>query len=246
MYRFTIDLLQPFTLICLLLIYALVRAARKPKEFRAGVRPLAIALAALLLLCLPSVSYLAIGSLEWQFPRLPTRPPAAQAIVVLGGGFAPEQDGLPASPSESTISRCLLAADLYHDGLACPVLVCGEATESKLMQDLLARSGVAPKDLLDAANSLTTYENATAAKSRLDDHDLHSVVLVTDALHLPRAVGCFRQQGLDVIPAGGYYRARPPSSPLGWFLPSLPAGARTEAAFHEWLGILWYRLHGRL
>jgi uncharacterized SAM-binding protein YcdF (DUF218 family) len=71
--------------------------------------------------------------------------------------------------------------------------------------------------------------------------------LVTSAVHMPRSVALFRNQGLDPIPAPGQYWYKPmPDSPLIRFFPSSSAVRASNASVHEYLGILWYWFRGRI
>jgi uncharacterized SAM-binding protein YcdF (DUF218 family) len=114
------------------------------------------------------------------------------------------------------------------------------------MRDCLVQRGVAPADLVVEAESRSTYENAVECRRLLEDRGIRKVVLVTEASHLRRAVGCFRRQGLEVVPCGCRYRAQRYEGQLSDFVPKPWALAYCQEAAHEWLGIAWYRLHGRL
>jgi len=71
-------------------------------------------------------------------------------------------------------------------------------------------------------------------------------LLVTDAVDMVRAVGCFRKQDVQVIPAACHYRATPFQPTLFTFLPSAGAVRNCQRVSHEWLGVAWYGAHGRL
>ena len=49
--------------------------------------------------------------------------------------------------------------------------------------------------------SRNTYENAVNSKRLLGAHGLHKVLLVTSALHMPRALALFRALGIEAAPA---------------------------------------------
>src|SRR5262245_6082397 len=157
----------------------------------------------LVVLSTPAVAYRLRGSLEWQYAGLKERPPDAGAIVVLGGGVLPV-DGprTVAELDDDSLRRCLRAAELYHDGAPCPVLVSGGKDDTdpgpacaQVMNDLLVRLGVLASDIIVEDQSRSTYENAVESRRLLDDRQLGKIVLVTSALHLPRAVACFQKLG---------------------------------------------------
>jgi uncharacterized SAM-binding protein YcdF (DUF218 family) len=249
MYRWIVDLLQPYALAYLATGLAIANLWRK----RAG-RPrwLALVTVAFLLLTalsMPAVGYLAVGSLEWRYPPLEQRPEDTEAIVVLAGGTRGERE-----LDEDTLRRCLHAAELYRQGRPCPVLVSGGKADpssqvpacSRLMSDFLVQLGVSKQDLIVEDRSRTTYENAVECRRLLEQHRLAQVVLVTDAVDMYRTVRCFRKQGVAVVPSPCHYRARG----WGWsvlgFLPNPNAARGVTRAWHEWLGMGWYWLRGRV
>jgi uncharacterized SAM-binding protein YcdF (DUF218 family) len=202
----------------------------------------------LILLTLPITSYLALGSLEWRFPPLEQRPSDAPAIVVLAGSVRPaDADSSRSAPGTDTLYRCLRAAEIYR-AAPCPLIVSGgkvHATEpgsppADVMREFLLSQGVRSEDLIVEASSRTTHENAVETARLLNTRGIRRIVLVSDAAHLLRAVGCFRKQGIDVIPCGCRYRAMGRNGGPIDFLPDGSAAVGVEDAAHEWLGIVWY------
>jgi uncharacterized SAM-binding protein YcdF (DUF218 family) len=213
------------------------------------------AFAALTLFCTPAVSHLALGSLEWRYPPLEQRPDDAGVIVVLSAGvIGPDEPGGRAELDEDTVRRCFHAARLYRQGRPCPVVVSGGKVEeekpgppcAELMRDLLVQFGVPPSDVLVESASRTTYENAVECRQLLTGRALNRVVLVADAVDLYRAVLCFRKQGVEPVPSASWYRARRFEWSLFAFLPSPEAARANQRVWHEWLGVLWYRLRDRV
>jgi uncharacterized SAM-binding protein YcdF (DUF218 family) len=253
MYHLVVELLQPFALLYLLAGLVLFKLWRQRREQR---RPLLILTAALcaLFLCSTSLaSYLALGSLEWFYPPRQHRPEDAQAIVILAGYVRPA-DGVRRQPElgQDTLYRCLEGVELYHQGQPCPVLVSGGTVEdakptcAPLMRDFLVKLGVPATDILVEDHSRTTWENAIESHKLLEPRRIRKILLVTDAAHLFRAERCFRNQGMEVVPWGCRYRATTFSPELNHFLPSPMGGAGVLDASHEWLGVAWYWLHGRI
>jgi uncharacterized SAM-binding protein YcdF (DUF218 family) len=247
-YSFFTYLFQPYVLVLLLLVLATVCLWRGRAGQPRRLRWLILLLVVLTLLSTPAVGCLALGSLEWQYPPLESLPDDVKAIVVLGGGVvnsgrADEQlDG-------ASIYRCLHAAKLYHQKPQM-VLVSGGKPDpdapgqacADLMADFLAQLNVPRKDLIVENVSRTTYENALESRKILNERHIDRVVLVTEAMHLHRAVLCFQKQGIDVAPSGCHYRTLGFNGSLYDFLPSTDGLAGCETASHEWVGILWYWL----
>ncbi len=249
MYRLVATLLEPYTLLCLLTGLALVALWRGG---RAGRRSWAVAapFGVLLLASTPAVSYVALGSLEWQNPARPERPADVGAIVVLGGGMT-----VPDGPQlgEDTLARCVAAARAYRRGGACPVVASGGRVGAdepgpalaEAMSGLLVDLGVSPGDVIVEDRSRTTYENAVECARLLKERQVHKVLLVTDAVHMPRARGCFERQGLEVV-AGPCRFQTAWGGGVGAFLPGPEAAAGCQQAAHEWLGLAWYLVCGRI
>jgi uncharacterized SAM-binding protein YcdF (DUF218 family) len=252
MYYVLATLVRPLMLASLAVAVALVALWRRPSRRRLAVVTVAFLLLAVL--SLPVTSYLALGSLEWSYPPLESRPDDAPAIVVLSGSMWPAAgDELRYDPGTDTLYRCLRAAELYH-AAPCPVLVSGgkvHATDAgppvaEVMRNFLLTQGVRSEDVLVEDSSRTTYENAVGSARLLAERDIRRVVLVTDAVHLRRAVACFRKQGLDVVPCGCRYRALGRDGGPVDYLPDPSAAVGVDEAAHEWLGLALYWLTGRI
>ena len=253
MYYLVAAMVRPFVMAHVAIAVALVALWR----WRASRRRLAALTAAFLLLSLlslPITSYLALGSLEWAYPPLASRPADATAIVVLSGSMWPAAaDESRFEPGTDTLYRCLRAAELYR-AAPCPILVSGGKVHptdagpplAEVMRDFLLTQGVRPEDVIVESSSRTTYENAVDSARLLNEKDIHRIVLVTDAAHLRRAVACFRKQGLDVVPCGCRYRALGRNGGPADYLPDPAAAAGVKEAAHEWFGLALYWLTGRI
>jgi uncharacterized SAM-binding protein YcdF (DUF218 family) len=253
MYYVVAELLRPLVMAYVAVAVALF-ALWRSRASRRRLIALTAAVVLLALLSLPVTSYLALGSLEWSYPPLATRPRDVPAIVVLAGAMCPAAfDESQFEPGADTLYRCLRAAELYR-AESCPIVVSGGKVHptdagpplAEVMRDFLLTQGVRPDDLIVESSSRTTYENAVDSARLLNDQDIHRVVLVTDAAHLRRAVACFRKQGLDVVPCGCHYRALGRNGGPADYLPDPSAAAGVEDAAHEWFGLAFYWLTGRI
>lgn len=255
MYHLVVDLLRPYTLLCLLMGAALVNLWSRRRETRGRLLCLTVPFVALVLLSLPAMSYLLLGTLEWRYPPVTQRPANVEAIVVLSAGIRPpDAVRTRAELDPDSLYRCLHAAEVYHQGPPCPVLLSGGKVDpeapgpptAELMRDFLLKLGVNAADLITETQSRTTYENAAQCRTLLEPRGIHRIVLVTDATHLLRALLCFRKQPIEVIPSGCQYRATHLDYKLTNFLPSSDAALNCQRAIHEWLGAVWYWIHGRI
>jgi uncharacterized SAM-binding protein YcdF (DUF218 family) len=193
-------------------------------------------------------------SLEERFPPPPiTDLPTADAIVVLGGaiqGVAPPRrfPNLGAGAD-----RVWHSARLYRAGKA-PLVVAsggrlpwasGEDAEAIGMRQFLMDLGVPRSAVLLETGSRTTYENALATRSLLQQRGLGKVLLVTSALHMSRALATFREAGIDAVPAPTDFEIE---TQRRWtaldFLPDAGALEGSSRAFKEYLGLWMYRFNG--
>ncbi|MEW6716668.1 MAG: YdcF family protein [Chloroflexota bacterium] len=209
------------------------------------------------------VAFSLVRSLEWRYLP-PTEIPAAEAIVVLGGGT--EASLAPRSTVEvnGAGDRVLYAAWLYHQGKAPHLLLTGgrlewnqlETTPAEEMAALLQMLNVPEEALWLEPDSRNTYENAVYCQDVLEKEGIHKIILVTSAMHMPRSVGLFEKQGLEVIPAPTDFTVTEQSwqsltefnlpKNLLNLLPSVSNLELTTQTLKEYLGMLIYRLRGWL
>lgn len=255
MYSLLTTLLRPTVLLFLLAVLGVANLWRKPGPTRRRLLLATVPLGLLLACSLPAVALLAMGSLEWQYRPLKQRPADAQAIVVLSGYVQPPAAGQAHwELGEDTLARCFRAAELYHEGSPCPVVVSGGKVSpadpgplmAPLMRDFLVGQGVCPDDVIVEDQARTTHENAINSCKLLRERGIEKVILVTDAAHMLRAAGCFEKEGVAVVPCGCRHRTLHFDGRLEDFLPSGRALVRCDVVAHEWLGVLWYKLQGRM
>jgi uncharacterized SAM-binding protein YcdF (DUF218 family) len=255
MRAFFTDLLNPYPILMVVMGMGLARLWWKGRQPRARLLLLTVPFVVLLLLSCQPVEFLALGTLEWRNPPLAARPDDSQAIVVLAGAARPPNHWrLRAELDSSTMYRCLCASRLYHEAKSCPVLVSGGKSDpsepgpacSQVMRDFLVELGVKEPDLIVEDGSRTTYENALESRKLLDSRGIQKIVLVTDAVHMVRASGCFRRQGFEVVPAACHHQATSYTFAMEDVIPSVGSLHTSERVWHEWVGLLWYWTQGRI
>lgn len=207
-----------------------------------------LAVLALVVFSTVAGSRLLVAPLEAQIEALsPEAMKHAQAIVVLGGGRHKEAVEYTCldSPSLSTLGRLRYAAHL-HKQTGLPLLVTGGApdggreSEAAVMGRVLRQEFKVPVKWLEE-DSLNTAQNASLSAGMLRAAGVEYILLVTDALHMPRAQQTFREQGLQVSAAPTYYQSHGPLQPHD-YIPGARGFQLTHYAMHEWIGVLWYRL----
>jgi uncharacterized SAM-binding protein YcdF (DUF218 family) len=251
-------LLQPYCLGLEFLIFGLVLL-----WFTRHQRPGKIVVAAaLLLLLMPGLSPLSdslLRSLEVRYPPAlysqPGSPPVPvpgdiRLIAVLGGGFTPD-DRLPVTSglSSESLARLTEAVRLYRMLPGSRLILSGGAVysgvpESEGLAQTARIMGVPVRDLLQESRSRDTEEQALLLKPFVENAPF---LLVTSAVHMTRTMAIFQKQGMVPIPAPAAFmaHARQDSDPAMYF-PKTSALSKSEMVFHEYLGLLWYRLSGRL
>jgi uncharacterized SAM-binding protein YcdF (DUF218 family) len=248
-------LCEPLSLVYLLLLAALLNLWRQPRPPRRRLLLMTGAFAGLTVVCCPPVAYLALGSLEWRYPPLEHRPANVQAIVVLSSGVLPPSG--PRAQSEldhDSILRCQHAVQLYQQGPPCKLIVSGGKVHpdepgpavAHVMADFLVQLGVKREDLIIEDQSRSTYENAVQSTHLLKQSEIDAAVLVTDAVDMYRAMSCFRKQGVALTPSPCHFRATSFKWELLDFIPNAGAARTWQRVAHEYLGTLWYWLHGRI
>ena len=145
------------------------------------------------------VSMTLVRALEWRHPPL-TLPQesAVDAIVVLGGGIRAQSPPRSFHEVGEAGDRVLYAAQLYREGRAPTIVVSGalgpaqdeiDSSEAASMADMLVFLGVPRSNILLEQVSRNTYENSIESSRVLAEHGLSQVLLVTSAMHMPRAYG---------------------------------------------------------
>jgi len=179
------------------------------------------------------------------------------AIVVLGGGVGGKGSLRPSNElSSASMERTICGAALFAQGFAPRIIfaggdasIFGEGPQEGVeMKRLALQLGVPEDATLVEDRSRTTYENAVGTKRIVGNG---SILMVTSASHIPRALGLFRKQGLDTTPypCGYFVRDLPEDQLLNNpfdLLPDAEALRRSTLAINEFAGTLLYRASGKL
>ncbi len=256
-----LKLIKPFFLppglVLLGLAAALILAVRKKGKWT--VRVLAVTLFGYYLLSIEPTAYYLGRSLERAIPQ-PAGEGEPVAIVILAGGFRRAGGARPFSElSGPTWRRLWRGIEIYRElGGEVPILFSGgsgdpfdpEPGQGLLSRDYALAIGIPEEDFRFEEISRNTHENVRESRAILDREfpgaAPHRVILVTSSSHMLRSVLTARKAGLDPVPApADYDYGSPAGSPLA-FYPAAQALLVSTRCLHEWLGILAYRLQGRL
>jgi uncharacterized SAM-binding protein YcdF (DUF218 family) len=174
----------------------------------------------------------------------------AGAIVVLGAGtYVAAPEYAADAPTAGGLERIRYTARLQRTtGL--PVLVTGGKTwganvaEAAHMRAVLEEEFRTPVRWVEETGT-NTWSSALATRRILRQEGIDSVVLVTHAWHMRRAVLAFEGAGFSVTPAPTSYATYAAAYPPG-FIPTSQALEMTRNAWREAIGLAWYRLRAVL
>jgi uncharacterized SAM-binding protein YcdF (DUF218 family) len=184
--------------------------------------------------------------------RATFRPDVVYDAIIVLGGMVDEKASQASGEVEvdGHVERLLRAWELLRAGRAQAVLLSGgvvdpdpgDVAEADRLAALLVRWGVPPAQIVTDASARNTRENAAESGRIAAARGWKTLLLVTSAAHMPRAVGCFRAVGIepDVLPVD--HRATKVGG--GPWLPRVNALARSTDVLHELFGRLVYRAMG--
>ncbi len=170
--------------------------------------------------------------------------PDRQVVLLTGGGVrkpVSTQDFSALTAESSGRLFDLVSSGLLADGRLLLISGGGHGvSESAIVRELAVRLGVPFDRVRIEDRSMSTWENAQRV-AQLQPAVSRRIVLVTSALHMNRAVYSFDAQGFDVCPFPVNSVYVPPGG-IGYILPQESALLKSDAAIHELIGSLLYRL----
>ncbi|WP_042159688.1 YdcF family protein [Paenibacillus gorillae] len=155
------------------------------------------------LIAVLSIGYAAYDIWTFGKPRVPS---PADAAIVLGAAVS---DGKPSPVLRARIDYGIW---LYEHGYVQKIIFTGgmghggQWTEAVVSRDYALEQGVAPEAILVETNSTITEENLRFASKLAEEHQLHTFAIVSDPLHMKRALTIAKKLGMDA------YSAPTPSS----------------------------------
>lgn len=172
------------------------------------------------------------------------------AIVVLGGNIRHGQINWFSDYDKKTAkTRIDIASKLYFSG-ASEIIICSggsldnKTSEAKYMSMIAKQKGIPEQNIYLEERSRTTYENAVFTNEKTKFMNLNSIILVTSALHMPRAKATFIKVGFKNIVTF------PTHSQIVWndnkfhlYIPSYKTLQASKTIIKEYVAIFtyWYR-----
>lgn len=208
-----------------------------------------IGLGGLTLCAVLPVGIWAMRPLEGRFPSVTDLPAHVDGIILLGG-FLELKDsfdlGQPVlNEAAGRVHPFVALAQHYPQATLVfsggdPEVFGRSTTEAAVTRQLFKQLGLASERILYEDHSRNTHENAVYSRALVKPALGQHWLLVTSAVDMPRAVGCFRAVGWSVIPYPADYHATRAA-----LFPGLRNGFMTlDWAMHEWIGLVYYRLRG--
>jgi len=190
-------------------------------------------------------------SLERRYQTLdPQGLPASSGpwhIVVLGGGHTPAADLTAADRLSAEALGRLAEGIRLHRRLPGSRLVfsgfsqSGRQSQAETLAEAALDLGVDPADTLLLTQPRRTSEEATAWVQRFGEEQ--PLILVSSAIHMPRAAGWFRAAGAAPVPAPTNHLVKIDPTRSPWhFNPTPSKVGMMQRALHEYLGLLLQRL----
>ncbi len=242
---------QPISVVLLLMLVAgsLVAYGRR----RLALASLGLAVLLLGLVSLTNIGAIMIRPLEDRFtaPALPAR---VDAIVMLGGATVSSvsavRQTVAMNDAGERLSTTLWLAQRFPE--ASIVLSGGGGvlggqgeSEAETARRFFVGLGIDSDRLVLEPESRNTIENARFTRELLVEEG-ETIALVTSAFHMPRSVGLFRAQGVQVLPWPTDYRSTG-TEQFGLDLAD-PGSNLTIAstAMREWIGLSVYWATGEI
>jgi len=228
------NILMPSTFILLFLIIGFLLYKKRKKQ---GKILLFLGVFSYFLFSITPVSDFLLMSLEEKYSTLtPEEVEETDTVVILLGG------------RESDVLRGSEALRLWHlSEEDMKIVISGTdprtpgSEEAHAVRSFFTQRGVSEKDIIIEGKSHNTRENVENVKEIVGKEK--SFFLVTSAYHMDRAIREFKRLGADPIPAPTDFKRRRVISygPFDFF-PQGDALRKSDLAFHEHIGTLYYRL----
>ena len=200
---------------------------------------LSIAIGFYFLFAYPPFSNVLVSNLEEKYSKY-NYDKNITYIHVLGSGNSDDfSQPISSMLGDSALKRVVEGVVIYKKqpnlkliftGYAC----CSSLSTAKANAMLAMELGVSQKDIIINETPKDTKEEALFAKKFIGKN---SFILVTSALHMPRAMLLFHKEGLYPIPAPSDFEKIKIDS--YFYVPSVVYFNNSQKAIHEYIGILW-------
>lgn len=244
-----IVILHPLNFLILLLLLGLIMALVSKRRTRLGL--LATAVVLLAIAAFSPLSALLLRPLEDRFPVPPANMEAPSGMIVLGGALDEDLSAARGAPSiGDAAARLTAGVELARRFPQAKLIFTGGSAnlrgrgldEARGVRALWLSLGVPADQMIFEDKSRNTFENATMTRALVHPAPGARYLLVTSAAHMPRSMGIFRHDGWTVTAYPVDYRTFGDNRDFWPTTLGLDSLRRLDVAFHEWAGLLAYRL----
>ncbi len=215
---------------------------------RWGRRCLATGVALLLLFSNGWVAQKLVAPLEQWYPQYQGQ--TVDYILVLGG-LHHSADNIPSSSilERDTLHRLIEGLRIARLNPGAKLILSGYAFDDDISNAEAYRRvalslGVEPARLLLMEEPKDTGEELSSVAKIVGESPM---ALVTSAYHMPRSMALAQHEQLDAVAAPTWHQYKPDDElELPGLLPTPAALDISQRAVHEYIGMVWYRLTGRL
>jgi len=206
-------------MLCLITFYFLIaHKMKKAKIF------LSLTIVWFFLISFAPFSNALVKPLEEVYPKISDDIQGIEYVLLLGGDFQ---------------NRAYEVLRLYQRIENLKIITSGyegakQISDAQEAKEKLMQLGVQEEDIIVQATPKDTFEEAIEVKKRIKDKPL---LLVTSALHMPRAMLIFKNEGVNVIAAPTHFLYQDEVS--FYHLISAKYLLNTQQAIHEYVGILY-------
>jgi uncharacterized SAM-binding protein YcdF (DUF218 family) len=165
--------------------------------------------------------------LEERFPSDPILPVEVSGIIILGGDLEYHRMGHNTVIKSARVAAAIPLVTRFGNA---KIVVSGAFQEAVDGRNILIAAGISSSRIDIETQAKNTWENAMFTRALIEREAKAPWILITSGLHMPRAIGAFRQAGFNVIGV--------PTSPL---TPDMLA----RASFREALALFYYRVTRR-
>ena len=214
---------------------------------------LTITICFLLIISVMPVGQLMVSTLEDIFPRNVHLQPPVSGIIVLGGFIDPiisETRGQPTlNNAAERVTAFLSLAKNFSKAKLVFTGGSGNLTrnwikEADKVKELLRNIGFDTNRVIFERNARNTYENGVNLYRLLHPKPHERWVLITSAVHMPRAIGVFHKLNWHPIPYPVDFRTRGKGD-WHWTFNMKNGLQSFDLGLREWLGLVFYRILGR-
>jgi uncharacterized SAM-binding protein YcdF (DUF218 family) len=204
---------------------------------------------------------LLLRPLEDRFPSPPADLAPPTGIIVLGGsldqGLSDARNQIALNEAGTRLTSAVELARRFPQAKL--VFTGGSASlsdstnedfdtnsEARGVKRFWTSLGLPPDRAIYEGRSRNTWENAVFTCDLMKPKPGETWLLVTSAWHMPRSVGIFRKVGFDIVPYPVDFRTYGDSRDHKPSTVVIDELTMLTFAVHEWVGLIAYRLSGKI